>query len=313
MYTIKNLVLFLLATTILASCGKVTYRKTPGGMPYQLYKGSDTQKVFAGNILKMHLSYKVKDSVYFNSFGKIPVYMPVGHESQPYDISEILSSLKIGDSIIATQMLDTFIKRNPTGIPPDFKKGDRIVTVLKVLGIFENDSTAQADEEMEKKNFLAVEITTLEKYLKEKNISVEKTSSGAFIQMIEPGTGNPIDSGNYVSVNYTGTTLNGIKFDSNTDSAFNHVGPYGFIVSTGQMIKGFDEAVASMKMGASAKVYIPSMLAYGSRPQPGSAIKPFETLVFDITVVDVKDKAPEAQLTELPKKKLKVDAAQGQK
>src|SRR5690349_17386614 len=158
MRTIKNLVLFLLATTLLASCGKVAYRKTPGGMPYQLYKGKDTQSIFARNIVKVNLSYKVKDSVYFSSFGKIPVYMPVNPESQPYDISEIMTKLKIGDSVIATQMMDTFIKRNPMSIPPEFKKGDRIITTLKVLAIFTNDSAAVADEEKEKKKLLASEI-----------------------------------------------------------------------------------------------------------------------------------------------------------
>jgi FKBP-type peptidyl-prolyl cis-trans isomerase len=312
MRTIKNLVLFFLATALLAGCGKVAYRKTAGGMPYQLYKGKGSQKVFAGNVLKVNLSYKVKDSVYFSSFGKIPVYMPVNAESQPYDISEIMTTLKIGDSIVATQMMDTFIKRSPQSIPPEFKKGDRIITTLKVLGIFTNDSAARADEEKENKILLASEIEYLSKYLAGKNISAEKTPSGAFVQVINPGSGNLIDSGKYVSVNYTGTTLSGKKFDSNTDTAFHHVGPYPFTVDTKQMIQGFDEGVQLMKMGGSAKVYIPSMLAYGARPQPGSGIKPFETLVFDITIVDVKDKAPE-MTAEIPKARKKIDMTQQQK
>lgn len=312
MRTIKNLVLFLLATTLLAGCGKVAYRKTAGGMPYQLYKGKSTQKVFAGNIVKVNLSYKVKDSVYFSSFGKIPVYMPVNPESQPYDISEVMTTLKIGDSIVATQMMDTFIKRNPQSIPPEFKKGDRIITTLKVLGIFTGDSAAKADEEKENKVFLATEIEYLSKYLAGKNIAAEKTPSGAFVQVINPGSGNLIDSGKYVSVNYTGTSLSGKKFDSNTDTAFHHVGPYPFTVNAAQMIKGFDEAVRLMKSGSSAKVYIPSMLAYGARPQPGSGIKPFETLVFDIAIVDVKDKAPEVK-AQMPIGKRKIDMPQQQK
>jgi FKBP-type peptidyl-prolyl cis-trans isomerase FkpA len=313
MRTIKNLVLFLFATALLAACGKVSYRKTAGGMPYQLYKGKGSQKVFAGNIVKVNLSYKVKDSVYFSSFGKIPVYMPANPEPQPYDISELMTTLKIGDSIVATQMMDTFIKRNPQSIPPEFKKGDRIITTLKVLGIFTSDSAARADEEKENKVLLASEIEYLSKYLAGKNISAEKTPSGAFVQVINPGSGNLIDSGKYVSVNYTGTTLAGKKFDSNTDTAFHHVGPYPFTVHTRQMIQGFDEGVQLMKMGESAKVYVPSMLAYGSRPQPGSGIKPFENLVFDITIVDVKDKAPEAKPAEMPIPKKKVDMTQQQK
>jgi FKBP-type peptidyl-prolyl cis-trans isomerase len=151
--------------------------------------------------------------------------------------------LKIGDSLVATQMMDTFIRRNPMSIPPEFKKGDRIVTSLKVIGIFTSDSAAKVDEEKENKVFLDSEIEFLTKYLEGKNISAEKTPSGAFVKITNPGSGNLIDSGKYVSVNYTGTTLSGKKFDSNTDTSFHHVGPYPFTVDAQQMIKGFDEAV----------------------------------------------------------------------
>jgi hypothetical protein len=66
-------------------------------------------------------------------------------------------------------------------------------------------------------------------------------------------------------------------------------------------------------MGGSAKVYVPSMLGYGGRPQPGSGIKPYENLVFDITIVDVKDKAPEQPMPVMPKQNIKVDAPQPKK
>ena len=299
MRTIRNLVLFLFAISLLAACGKVAYRKTAGGMPYQLYKGKDTQRIYNGNIVKVNLSYKVKDSVYFSSFGKIPVYMPVHSEVQAYDISEIMTSLKIGDSVIATQMMDTFIRRNPASIPPEFKKGDRIVTTLKVLAIFTSDSSAGVDEDKEKKALLTSEIDFLGKWLASKNIRAEKSPSGIYVQVINPGTGNLADSGKYVSLNYTGTHLDGKKFDSNVDTSFQHVGPISFTVGDGQMIKGFDEGVRYLRVGGSGKAYVPSMLAYGARPRPGSGIKPFEHLVFDLTIVDVKDKAPAPAVPEV--------------
>ena len=294
MRTIRNLVFFLFAISMLAACGKVAYRKTAGGMPYQLYKGKDTQRIYTGNIVKVNLSYKVKDSVYFSSFGKVPVYMPVHAESQPYDISEIMTKLGIGDSVIATQMMDTFIKRNRASIPPEFKKGDRIVTTLKVLAIFTSDSAAGADEDKEKKVLLASEIDFLGKYLASKNIKAEKSPSGIYVEVINPGSGNLADSGKYVTLNYTGTHLDGKKFDSNVDTSFHHVGPISFTVGDGQMVKGFDEGVRLLRVGGTGRAYVPSMLAYGARPRPGSGIKPFEHLVFDLTIVDVKDQAPPA-------------------
>lgn len=313
MKTIRLLAFWVSAIAVISSCNKVTYRKTAGGMPYQLYSGKGSKKIYAGNIVKCNLSYKVNDSVYFSSFGKLPMYMPVNQVAQPYDISEIWLKLKVGDSVIATQMMDTFIKRNPTGIPPEFKKGDRIVTIIKVLDVFTTDSAQVADEQKERKNFLAAETVFLEKYLAEKSIKTEKTSSGALVQIINPGTGNLIDSGKYVSVNYTGTLLSGKKFDSNTDTAFHHVGPYPFTVNTGQMIKGFDEAVMLMKPGGTAKVYVPSLLGYGGNPDPRSGIKPFEHLIFDIEVVDVKDAAPQEKPMRTQVPQIKIDTAQGRK
>ncbi|HWR32530.1 MAG TPA: FKBP-type peptidyl-prolyl cis-trans isomerase [Chitinophagaceae bacterium] len=295
MKTIRLFGILALTAAVMTSCNKVTYRKTAGGMPYQLYKGKGGREILSGNIVKCNVTYKVKDSIYFSSFGKLPVYMPVSPQAQPYDISEIWVNLKVGDSVIATQMMDTFMKRNPTGIPPEFRKGDRIVTIIKVLDVFASDSLQIADEQKERNNFLAAEIKFLEKYLAEKNIKAGKTVSGAFVETLKPGTGNLIDSGKYVSVNYTGVTLAGKKFDSNIDTAFHHVGPYPFTVNAGQMIKGFDEAVMLMRPGGSARVYIPSILGYGGNPNPRSGIKPFEHLIFDIEIVDVKNSAPVEQ------------------
>jgi FKBP-type peptidyl-prolyl cis-trans isomerase FkpA len=238
----------------------------------------------------------------------LPAYIPITSYTEPYDISELWTKLKLGDSIVTVQMMDTFIKRSPGGVPPNFKKGDRVVTTVKILQIFESDSLARIDEKKNTDEMIAKEVVFLEKYLAEKNISAQKTASGAWVQIINPGTGNPIDSGKFVSVNYTGTSFSGKKFDSNIDSAFGHVQPLQFIVGSGQMIKGFDEGVRFMKLGGTAKVYVPSMLGYGGNPDPRSGIKPFEHLIFDLTVTDVKDKAPNR--AEMDPNNKKVDVPQ---
>ena len=312
MRTIKNVLFFLIATSLLAGCGKVTYRKTTGGMPYQLYKGKGSQRISPGNIIKVNLSYKVKDSVYFSSFGTVPLYIPVNPTPQPYDISEVWTILKTGDSLIATQMMDTFIKRNPMNIPPEFKKGDRIVTVIKILDVFASDSASNADKLKTEKEWSLKENELLSKYIASKNINAQKTPSGAYVEIITPGTGELIDSGKYVSVNYTGTLFSGKKFDSNTDTAFHHVGPYSFTVNARQMIQGFDEAMRFMSMGSTAKVYVPSMIAYGGNPNPQSGIPPYSNLIFDIAIVDVKDKAP-AEKEEINTMRKKNDPPQSQK
>ena len=291
MKTINNLLWVLFAGVLLVSCGKADYRKTPGGMPYQLIKGSDTQQIKEGDFIKVHFTRKIKDSVYFTTEGGLPVYMQVAKIAQPYDISELWTSMKLGDSVIATQMLDTFIKRDPQSVPKDFKRGDKITYYLKVVGVFKSDSAARADYDNLNNQWLDGEIKTIEKYLADKKITAQKTPSGAFVEILNPGTGNLIDSGKYISVNYTGTSWSGKTFDSNTDSTFQHVGPYPFVAGTGAMIKGFDEAMMFLKPGGKAKIYIPSVLAYAG--SPGSPlIKPYENLIFEVEIVTVQDKAP---------------------
>jgi len=113
------------------------------------------------------------------------------------------------------------------------------------------------------------------------------------VEILTPGTGELIQSGNFVSVNYTGSTFEGKVFDSNIDSTFKHMEPLRFSVGVGQMIKGFDEAMPFMRKGGQAKVYIPSTLGYGAAPPPGAPIKPYEHLIFDFTVLDVQASQPE--------------------
>lgn len=289
-----NAVLVVLAgALLLASCGGPSYQKTAGGMPYQLFPGKDTQVAKSGEYLKLHLLQQINDSVYFTTGNKIPLYVPMGGQSQPYDISELWGKLHVGDSVIATQMMDTFIKRMPPGnLPPQFKNGDRIITKFKVLGILANDSLKRLDEEKETKAYAVRESKEVEAFLGKKLAGLQRTPSGAFVEIITPGSGELIQAGNFVSVNYTGSTFAGKVFDSNTDTTFKHVEPLRFSVGVGQMIKGFDEAMPFMRKGGEAKVYIPSTLGYGAAPPPGAPIKPYEHLIFDFTVLDVQASQP---------------------
>lgn len=311
MKTIRNLSLVVVALIALVACNKVTYRKTPGGMPYKLYKGNSSKKIFTGNIVKYHVTYLVNDSVYLTTFGKLPAYEGVNEQPVPYNISEIWLKLQPGDSIVATQMMDTLMKRDPRlATDKRFKKGDRVIIRLKLLDVFQGDSAVAADEKVEREKFMNGESRFIEKYLAEKNIKTVKTKSGAYLEIINPGEGNMIDSGRFVSVNYTGRTFSGKVFDSNTDTAFHHTQPISFTTGTPGMIKGFDEAIRMMKPGSTARAYIPSMLAYGGNPDPQSGIKPFEHLIFDLAVLSVSDKAPPPPAH---RSQIKIDPAQPNK
>ena len=86
------------------------------------------------------------------------------------------------------------------------------------------------------------------------------TPSGLQYQEITVGTGASPVRGKQVTVHYTGTLVDGKKFDSSRDRN----DPFTFIIGVGQVIKGWDEGVASMKVGGRRILTIPADLGYGS-------------------------------------------------
>jgi len=105
-----------------------------------------------------------------------------------------------------------------------------------------------------------------------------KTPSGLQYWNIKPGTGALAIPGKKVKVQYTGWLTTGKKFDS---------GVYDFIVGNGQVIKGWDEGVAGMKVGGKRQLKIPSQLAYGKEGRAG-LIPPNATLIFDVELLGVQ-------------------------
>ncbi len=109
------------------------------------------------------------------------------------------------------------------------------------------------------------------------------TTSGLQYEDQVVGTGVEAKAGNTVDVHYTGTLKDGKKFDSSLD----HGKPFSFKLGAGQVIKGWDEGVAGMKIGGKRKLVIPSALAYGKRGA-GGAIPPDAELTFVVELLQVK-------------------------
>jgi FKBP-type peptidyl-prolyl cis-trans isomerase len=110
-----------------------------------------------------------------------------------------------------------------------------------------------------------------------------KTPSGLEYWDIKVGTGAVAQSGHHVKVDYTGWLTDGKKFDSSVGTGK----PFEFMLGAGQVIKGWDEGVAGMKVGGKRQLRIPPDLAYGAKGYPG-AIPPNATLIFDVQLVDAK-------------------------
>jgi FKBP-type peptidyl-prolyl cis-trans isomerase len=99
---------------------------------------------------------------------------------------------------------------------------------------------------------------------------------------LKPGSGPSAKSGDRVSVHYTGTLLDGTKFDSSRDRGT----PFEFTLGRGEVIKGWDEGVVGMKKGGQRRLTIPADLAYGKRGSPPK-IPPNAPLKFDVELVDI--------------------------
>lgn len=112
------------------------------------------------------------------------------------------------------------------------------------------------------------------------NQKVIKTPSGLQFFDIEAGKGPSPSAGSRVIVHYTGWLLNKKKFDSSLDRGQ----PFDFVLGAGQVIKGWDEGVASMRVGGKRRLVIPANLAYGARGA-GDAVPPNSTLVFDVQLL----------------------------
>jgi peptidylprolyl isomerase len=109
-----------------------------------------------------------------------------------------------------------------------------------------------------------------------------KTHSGLEYTDTVVGTGASPQKGKQVTVHYTGRLADGRKFDSSVDRGQ----PFKFVIGVGQVIKGWDEGVVSMKVGGRRTLTIPANLGYGARGA-GNAIPPNATLVFDVELLDV--------------------------
>ncbi len=284
----------------LGSCsgGSGAYQKLANGMEYKIISNGKGTPIAYGEVMKFHFSQKYKDSTMKDTYSQPPQYQPVDSSQLPKEYYEVFKQVRTGDSVVTRILTDSVFKGGMAMMPKEFKKGEFLFTTFKIIGILKADS-AQEDFTKEVQKFreqdsihaiaqAVKDDQALQDYIAKNNIKATKTEQGTYVEVQEAG-GEPGKDGQTMSVKYTGKLLDGTVFDSNVDTSFNHTEPYTLTLGAGGSIKGFDDGLKQLGKGAKGRLFIPSVLGYGT--QGSGKIKPNSSLIFEIEVLDVKDAA----------------------
>ncbi|HEY8387602.1 MAG TPA: FKBP-type peptidyl-prolyl cis-trans isomerase [Parasegetibacter sp.] len=283
---------FLASFAGMQSCKNASFEKTKSGLMYKIISDGKGELLKPGDFVKLHFTQTLRDSLLGGTENSIPAYVRVDSVEGDYSPMEILTMTRKGDSVIIIQLADTIATKSPMGMPPFMKKGDQVKISMRILEVFKDEASVEADRNEEVAKFKSNEIQVLKDYIASNNINANQAESGIFFEMLKEGTGATIDSGNYVSVLYKGTLLDGSVFDQNMDTVANPAAqPLNFTVGQNMTIEGFEAGIKMLKQGGRGKIYIPSSMGYGNRPV-GPNGKGNDILIFEVEILDVKDKQP---------------------
>ena len=312
--------LLILAVVAFSAC-KEGFKKAKDGTMYQVIPAKGGKLITDGNIIAIDILVKYKDSTLSNTYEDgMAQFAPYDTAQLPPLYKEVFKNIHVGDSIIMKLSTDSIMKQGQAA--PFMKKGEFIVVNYKISNAFatqqEADSArkiamvnAEAIAKVKSAEQLTKDDKILTDYFKKNNIKVQKAPKGTYVEIIQPGTGANIDTSNSVKVLYTGKTLAGVEFDSNTDPAKGNIHEPLLANLTGEndpslgipVIQGWGDGFSLLNKGAKAKLYVPSPLAYGKMAR-SAEITANSILVFDIEIVDVLNRAQAKVAAEEQNKKM---------
>lgn len=161
-------------------------------------------------------------------------------------------------------------------------RGSEAVASNLTTDVMNTATTVQSTLVAQTASDLLPENTTDEAPTTDMDENMTTTDTGLAYEDLEVGTGAVPTQGQTVTVHYTGTLENGEKFDSSRDRNR----PFSFTIGVGQVIKGWDEGVSTMRVGGRRKLVIPPDLGYGPRGA-GGVIPPNSTLIFDVELIRI--------------------------
>ncbi len=300
----KNIFKIALAVSVGAfmfmGCGKSEYpgfKKTDSGLYYKFDKENKNGKQLqVGDILVGEVEIKLDTNLLISTKGQGSQRLFMLDKSNFVgDLNEGLALLHTGDEVTFLISADSMARFVP--MPPSFVAGSnqKISYSIKAESILSKAEFEKEQKEAQERILAAKagEQDSIKAYIAKNKITQAPTKSGIYIISVKKGTGAKAETGKKVKLNYTGSLLNGTVFDSSIEKDGKAAGlqrpayePLEFILGQGSVIPGWEEAVATMKVGDIVKVIIPSALAYGE--QSLGHIPPFSPLVFNIELISVE-------------------------
>ena len=267
----------------------ITVAPTPSGIYFIETEKGKGLKIDSGLMVKLHFTVSLIDGkqIFSTREQPEPIEFEYGKQFDTKGLEEAVAKMtKGGKAKVVVPSRLAFGEQGRGTLVPAFSTLLYDVEIVDVQSKADNE---KAKAEQKKKAEIKVdaakkaEAGLLQKYLKDNKITTKPTASGLYYIEKVKGTGAQAMAGKKVGVQYTGTLLNGKKFDSSRDRG---VKPFEFELGKSQVIKGWDEGIAMMRKGGKAILIVPSSIAYGERDM--GDITPYSTLVFDVELVDVK-------------------------
>jgi len=303
----NSLLVLLTALMFLTACSNE--RETVSGQKFLTPKKGDGKEVSSDKYLVLNFMFKdSKDSVWYDSRKNFPQVMLKKQINKPGDkVLEVLCTLTKGDSaVFKISAQEVFTKTFRSQVPPKVDSASLFTFHFGLIDALDSAQfvkyneglMAKQNEKMLKEQEVQLnkDLEIIDNFLKEKNITAIKATSGLRYVITKPGTGENAKEGQVVRANYAGYLLNGKYFDTSNEALakekniYQQGRPYlPLEVNIGKhgVIRGWEEMLKLMNKGSKVTVYIPSTLAWGSR-RAGPEIGENSIVVFDMELVEIK-------------------------
>jgi FKBP-type peptidyl-prolyl cis-trans isomerase len=240
---------------------------TKTGLRYIITQSGEGEAPGEGDKLTLNLKFTLADGTVVDDSSKNedPLVIPVGENLRLDGLTEGIAGMKKGEH--RTLVIPHKLGFGESGAGADIPPFATLIFQLEIIDV-------KSD-----KNLIEVLIAKLKK--DHPKAELVTTKSGLRYVVTKAGAGEKVGNGKKIKAHYTGRLLDGTEFDSSVKRGV----PFEFVVGTGQVIKGWDEALSDMTKGEKRTLIIPHALAYGERGRP-PLIPPAATLVFDVELVD---------------------------